>query len=129
MKIKPYINKLNGSKEFKSFMKQNSKAFMIAGFSFQGTELIGIAAGESKNPSKDVPKAVKQVFWRILLFFIISIIIISFLIPYTSAQLIENNIISEVINLCGIDMWQIHNELVKLYTYKKSGNIIKSQRQ
>lgn len=32
MKIKPYINKLNGSKEFKSFMKQNSKAFMIAGF-------------------------------------------------------------------------------------------------
>ncbi len=41
---------------------------MIVGFSFQGTELIGIAAGESENPEKNIPRAVRQVFWRILLF-------------------------------------------------------------
>ena len=41
--------------------------FMIAGFSFQGTELVGIAAGESENPGKNIPKAVRQIFWRILL--------------------------------------------------------------
>lgn len=41
---------------------------LVAGFSFQGTELVGIAAGESEDPKKNVPKAVKQVFWRILLF-------------------------------------------------------------
>jgi lysine-specific permease len=59
-------------------------AFIIAGFSFQGTELIGIAAGESENPRVNIPKAVKQVFWRILLFFVLSILVISLLIPYTS---------------------------------------------
>ncbi|ORZ11734.1 amino acid permease/ SLC12A domain-containing protein [Lobosporangium transversale] len=36
--------------------------FLIAGFSFQGTELVGVAAGESENPRKNVPKAIKQVF-------------------------------------------------------------------
>ncbi|MBC8923747.1 gamma-aminobutyrate permease, partial [Escherichia coli] len=42
--------------------------FLIAGFSFQGTEMVGIAAGESATPETSVPKAIKQVFWRILLF-------------------------------------------------------------
>ncbi|KES13423.1 Amino acid transporter, partial [Snodgrassella alvi SCGC AB-598-O11] len=42
--------------------------FLIAGFSFQGTELIGITAGESENPQESIPKAIKQVFWRILIF-------------------------------------------------------------
>jgi len=44
---------------------------MIVGFSFQGTELIGIAAGESENPEKNIPRAVRQVFWRILLFYVL----------------------------------------------------------
>ncbi len=35
---------------------------MIVGFSFQGTELIGIAAGESEDPAKNIPRAVRQVF-------------------------------------------------------------------
>ncbi|MGO3471399.1 MAG: amino acid permease, partial [Enterococcus faecalis] len=43
--------------------------FMIAGFSFQGTEIVGIAAGESENPEKNVPSAIKQVFWRIIIFY------------------------------------------------------------
>lgn len=67
-------------------------AFMIAGFSFQGTELIGVAAGESEQPSKNIPKALKQVFWRILLFFILSIVVISLLIPYTSPQLANSDV-------------------------------------
>ena len=67
-------------------------AFMIAGFSFQGTELIGIAAGESKDPEKNIPKAVKQVFWRILLFFIISIFVLSLLIPHTASELSGTNV-------------------------------------
>jgi lysine-specific permease len=62
-------------------------AFIVAGFAFQGTELIGIAAGESDNPQKNIPIAIKQVFWRILLFFILSILIITLLIPYTDPLL------------------------------------------
>ena len=67
-------------------------AFMIAGFSFQGTELIGIAAGESKEPEKNIPKAIKQVFWRILLFFILSIFVLSLLIPHTASELAGTNV-------------------------------------
>lgn len=66
--------------------------FMAAGFSFQGTELVGIAAGESDSPEKNVPKAVKQVFWRILLFYILAIFIIGLLIPYTNPDLGSDNV-------------------------------------
>lgn len=64
---------------------------MIVGFSFQGTELIGIAAGESKDPEKNIPKSMKQVFWRILLFYILSIFVVSLIIPYTDPNLLRND--------------------------------------
>jgi len=62
---------------------------MIAGFSFQGTEFIGIAAGESENPRESVPRATRQVFWRILLFYVFAIFIISLLLPYTDPRLLS----------------------------------------
>src|SRR5699024_1604495 len=65
---------------------------MYVGFSFQGTELIGIAAGESENPGKNIPSAVRKVFWRILLFYILAILIISLIIPYNSERLLSNSI-------------------------------------
>ena len=54
---------------------------MIVGFSFQGTEFVGIAAGETENPGRNIPKAVRQIFWRILLFYVCTIIVIGLLIP------------------------------------------------
>ena len=65
--------------------------FMIAGFSFQGTEMVGVAAGESRNPQKDVPKAIRTVFWRIMLFYVGAITVIGFLIPYTDPNLLRND--------------------------------------
>lgn len=65
--------------------------FVVAGFSFQGTELVGITAGESENPAQSVPKAIKQVFWRILLFYILSIFVIAAIIPYTSNNLLGSS--------------------------------------
>lgn len=62
---------------------------MIAGFSFQGTEIFGITAGETKDPSTSIPRAMRSVFWRILLFYILSMGIISFLIPYNNPLLIS----------------------------------------
>ncbi|GAA0070844.1 amino acid permease [Clostridium sardiniense] len=59
--------------------------FLIAGFSFQGTELIGIAAGESENPEKTIPKAVHTIFWRILIFYIGTILVIGLIIPSAQA--------------------------------------------
>ena len=66
--------------------------FMVAGFSFQGTEMIGIAAGESENPEKNVPKAVKSIFWRILLFYLGAFTVIGFLIPYTDPNLLDSSV-------------------------------------
>ncbi|NYE08520.1 AAT family amino acid transporter/lysine-specific permease [Bacillus niacini] len=66
--------------------------FLIAGFSFQGTELVGIAAGESEEPEKNVPKAIRQVFWRILLFYIVAIAVIGLIIPYTSPDLLGRDV-------------------------------------
>ncbi len=66
--------------------------FMIAAFSFQGTELVGIAAGESEDPRKNVPKAINNVFWRILLFYIGTMIVIGFLLPYTDENLLKSGV-------------------------------------
>lgn len=66
--------------------------FLTAGFSFQGTELIGVAAGESENPRKNVPRAIKQVFWRIILFYILSILIIGLIIPYDDPSLLSDDV-------------------------------------
>ena len=60
---------------------------MIAGFSFQGTEMVGVAAGESKDPKKTIPLAIKQIFWRILLFYVVCIFIIGTLIAYNEPSL------------------------------------------
>ena len=63
--------------------------FLVAGYSFQGTELIGVTAGEAHNPKVAIPRAIKKVFWRIVVFFLLSIIILSLLIPYTSPYLVN----------------------------------------
>lgn len=66
--------------------------FLAAGFSFQGTELLGITAGETEDPGKNIPKAVRSVFWRILLFYILAILAIGLLIPYTDPRLLSEDV-------------------------------------
>ncbi len=55
---------------------------LVAGFSFQGTELLGITAGEAENPEKSIPKAMNSIFWRILVFYILSIFVMAAIIPF-----------------------------------------------
>ena len=65
--------------------------FFIAGYSFQGTELVGVAVGEAKDPSTSIRKAVKRIFWRIVIFYLLTITVISFLLPYTNELLVNTN--------------------------------------
>lgn len=58
-----------------------------AAFTYQGTELIGITAGESANPRKTVPRAINRVFYRILIFYILSILFMGMLVPYNDPKL------------------------------------------
>ncbi len=62
---------------------------LVAGFSVGGTEVVAVTAGESDDPKKSMPKAIKQVFWRILLFYVLSIAVIGAIIPYTDPSLLR----------------------------------------
>ncbi|MGV3487234.1 MAG: amino acid permease [Tuberibacillus sp.] len=66
--------------------------FMAAGFSFQGTELLGVTAGETDNPAKNIPRAMRSIFWRILLFYVLAIFIISLIIPFTNGNLAAGDV-------------------------------------
>ncbi|MBT2602766.1 amino acid permease [Bacillus sp. ISL-53] len=66
--------------------------FMAAGFSFQGTELLGVTAGESEDPEKNIPKAIRSVFWRIILFYILAIFVIGMIIPFTDSRLLSEDV-------------------------------------
>ncbi|KAJ7668475.1 amino acid permease-domain-containing protein [Mycena polygramma] len=59
-----------------------ARVFVTASFAYGGTESLGITAGETKNPSKNMPKVVKFVFWRILLFYVLSILLIGLNVPW-----------------------------------------------
>lgn len=60
-----------------------------AGFSYQGTELVGLAAAEAENPHKSVPSAIRKSFIRILLFFVATIFFIGILVPYDNQSLLS----------------------------------------
>lgn len=65
-------------------------AMISVNFAFSGTELIGIAAGESENPEKDVPRSIRNVIWRTMFFFVGAIFVLSGLISWKEAGVIES---------------------------------------
>ncbi|KAK5954277.1 histidine permease [Knufia fluminis] len=73
---------------FNNGFKGLCSVFTTAAFSFSGTELVGLAAAETENPRKTLPKAVKQVFWRICLFYMVSLTIVGTLVPYDDDSLL-----------------------------------------
>ncbi|KAM0309587.1 hypothetical protein ACHAO8_008903 [Botrytis cinerea] len=64
-----------------------ASVFVTASFAYGGTESIAITAGETKNPTKNLPRVVKNVFWRILIFYILSVFLIGLNIPYNYPEL------------------------------------------
>jgi lysine-specific permease len=65
--------------------------FLVAGFSFQGTEGVGLAAAETRDPVKSVPKAIRTVFWRILLFYVGAIFVVGTVVSYTDPNLLHGD--------------------------------------
>lgn len=64
---------------------------MNAAFAFSGTELVGLAAAETANPRKSLPTAIKQVFWRITLFYVVSLTLVGLLVKYNDPRLISGD--------------------------------------
>ncbi|KAH8116357.1 general amino acid permease 1 [Phellopilus nigrolimitatus] len=60
-----------------------------AAFSFQGMELVAIAASETESPRRNISKAVKRVFYRILVFYLCGLFIAGMLVPYNDSNLLQ----------------------------------------
>jgi yeast amino acid transporter len=76
---------------FNNGFKGLCSVFVTAAFAFAGTELVGLAAAETANPRKSLPTAIKQVFWRITLFYIVALTLVGLLVPYTDENLLGDN--------------------------------------
>ncbi|PBP27218.1 hypothetical protein BUE80_DR001933 [Diplocarpon rosae] len=74
---------------FHNGFKGLCSVFVTAAFAFAGTELVGLAAAETANPRKSLPTAIKQVFWRISIFYIASLAIVGLLVPYDDPRLLS----------------------------------------
>ena len=70
-------------------------------FSYQGSELVGIAAGETENPQKTIPKAIRTILVRIIVFYIASIVILSAIFPSSELGLLESLFVT-LLELVGI---------------------------
>ncbi|WP_081810785.1 amino acid permease [Bacillus sp. UNC438CL73TsuS30] len=87
-----FENLTKGDAPFHGGLLSIFSVFMVVGFAFQGTEMVGVAAGESENPEKDMPRAIKQIFWRILLFYVLAIFVIGCLISYKDPNLLGGDL-------------------------------------
>ncbi|GAB7351218.1 hypothetical protein MBLNU459_g1654t1 [Dothideomycetes sp. NU459] len=76
---------------FHNGFKGLCSVFVTAAFSFSGTEMVGLCAAETANPRKTLPSAIKQVFWRILLFYMVSLTIVGVLVPYDDDDLLNGS--------------------------------------
>lgn len=73
---------------FNNGFKGFCTVFVTAAFAFSGTELVGLAAAETKNPLKSLPGAVRQVFWRITLFYILGLTFVGLLVKSDDPRLL-----------------------------------------
>ncbi|WP_039042440.1 amino acid permease [Sporosarcina sp. ZBG7A] len=70
-------------------------------FSYQGSELVGIAAGETENPEKNIPKAIRTILFRIVVFYIASIVVLSAIFPSAELGLMQSPFVT-LMELAGV---------------------------
>lgn len=82
-------------------------------FSFMGSEIVTLAAGESANPQRAVRKATNSVIWRIAVFYLGSIFVVVALLPWDSKSIVEDGSYVAALNSIGIPhAGQIMNVIV-----------------
>ncbi|EMF0049787.1 amino acid permease [Enterococcus hirae] len=76
-------------------------SFQMVTFAFTGIELVGLVAGESKNPEKVLPEAINNIPIRIILFYLGSLFVIMSIYPWNSLDA-NNSPFVEVFSEIGI---------------------------
>ncbi|KAJ3733107.1 putative amino acid permease [Lentinula guzmanii] len=65
--------------------------FSNAAYAYSGIESIAAAAAETKSPRRNIPKAAKRIFIRVILFYVISILIVTMIVPSNSPFLLNGS--------------------------------------
>ncbi|KAF9069940.1 amino acid permease/ SLC12A domain-containing protein [Rhodocollybia butyracea] len=86
----PFVQFLNIPGSFGKFLGFWT-TFSNAVYAYSGIELIAVAAAETKNPRTNIPKAAKRIFFRVLLFYVISIFLVSMIVPSDSPLLLNSS--------------------------------------
>ncbi|EEB07070.1 amino acid permease inda1 [Schizosaccharomyces japonicus yFS275] len=65
---------------FRNGFKGFCSVFATAAFSFASSEMVGLAAAETKNPQISIPRSTHQVFWRISIFYVLALFVVTLLV-------------------------------------------------
>jgi amino acid transporter, AAT family len=76
-------------------------AMVLLLVNYQGSEIIGLAAGESENPARMIPHAIRNVTLRILFIYIIPVFCLVLIFPWQKAGL-SNSVFADALNLYGL---------------------------
>lgn len=76
-------------------------AMVTVAYAYNGTEIIGVAAGESETPEKTIPQAVNNTAFRTLVFYVLSMIVVAAIVPWKEAG-VKDSIFAEIFQYAGV---------------------------
>lgn len=76
-------------------------SMMTVVYAFMGTEVMGVAAGETEEPEKNIPRAIRTIIVRIFVFYILSTFVLSAIVPWQEAGILESPFVT-VFDMIGI---------------------------
>ncbi|HWO75228.1 MAG TPA: amino acid permease [Bacillus sp. (in: firmicutes)] len=97
----PYLSNFIGDGLFPAGMTGVFISMMTVIYAFQGSEIMGVAAGETEEPQKNIPKAIRNIVVRVLLFYVLAIFVLSAIVPWTEAGVLESPFVT-VFDMVGI---------------------------
>ncbi|KAH7890310.1 amino acid permease [Phlebopus sp. FC_14] len=86
----PFVN-FDGIPGVKGHFLGWSRVVTQAAFSYVGAEVVAMTAAEAKNPRRNVPKAVRRIYFRVLVFYIGGVFVIGLLVPSNNLLLNLNS--------------------------------------
>lgn len=106
---------------FPNGLKGFLAGFQIAIFAFVGIELVGTTAAETKDPEKNLPKAINSIPIRVILFYVLSLVVVMSVTPWRSVVPDKSPFV-ELFLLAGIPVAAIVMNLVVLSSVMSSMN-------
>ncbi|OCG38329.1 amino acid transporter [Gilliamella sp. Fer2-1] len=95
----PFLHNITDNGWFPNGITPIIMTMVSVNFAFSGTELIGIAAGETQQPEKNIPLAIKTTILRLIIFFIGTIFVLAALLPMEQAGVIKSPFVTVFENI------------------------------